>query len=327
MTVAAAAQPAAAAPAHQTPTPAAPQGAAPDAVAIAAPPVTFDVLSLNTFGLPKPLGKDIAERHSRIGRSIASYEVVGFQETFSRDSKHLAQGAALTGLSYHVHEPSNRRLLTSGLSTFSQYEIVESGFKPFVLGSHADALAEKGVSFSRIRVPGGGMIDVYNTHFQAAKDKADGALDKLWLKSMAQLFPGYDMPRDDIRAHDAQVLIDYVKANDAGHPVIILGDFNTREDQPVYRQLREALGLQDAFRESHPDDPGYTSDGLTNPYKDNPEARKRVDYIFYRPGANMDLQVLSSKLAFDQAVDGMFVSDHYGVETRFQLTPKAPAQP
>lgn len=296
-------------------------------MAIAAPPVTFDVLSLNTFGLPKPLGKDIAERHSRIGRSIASYEVVGFQETFSRDSKHLAQGAALTGLSYHVHEPSNRRLLTSGLSTFSQYEIVESGFKPFVFGSHADALAEKGVSFSRIRVPGGGMIDVYNTHFQAAKDKADGALDKLWLKSMAQLFPGYDMPRDDIRAHDAQVLIDYVKANDAGHPVIILGDFNTREDQPVYRQLREALGLQDAFRESHPDDPGYTSDGLTNPYKDNPEARKRVDYIFYRPGQNMDLQVLSAKLAFDQAVDGMFVSDHYGVETRFQLTPKQPAQP
>lgn len=289
--------------------------------------VEFDVLSLNTFGLPKPLGQAIAARHSRIGQAIGNYEVVGFQETFSADSKHLAKGAALAGLSFHVHAPAERRLLNSGLSTFSQYEIVETGFRPFSYGSHADALAAKGVSFSRIRVPGGGLIDVYNTHFQAARDKADGALDKLWLKAMAQIFPGYDMPRDQIRVHDAEVLIQYVKDNDAGHPLIVLGDFNTQENQPVYQQLRTALGLQDAFREANPSEPGYTSDGLSNPYKHDPDKRKRVDYIFYRPGETQTLKVLSSELAFDQAVDGLFVSDHYGVHTRFRLEPKPLSKP
>ncbi len=285
--------------------------------------VTFDVLSLNTFGLPKPLGEAIAERHSRIGKSLGSYEIAGLQETFSGESKHLAKGTALTGLTYHMHKPTESRLLNSGLTTFSRYEIVESGFKPFKFGSHADALAEKGVSFTRLKIPGGGMVDVYNTHFQAAKDKADGPLDRLWLKGMAQIFPGYDMPRDQIREHDAQVLIDYVKAQDKGYPVIIMGDFNTQDHQPVYDKLKQELGLQDSFRELNPTDPGYTSDGKTNPYKDDPAKRKRVDYVFYRPGENMELKALSSELAYDEAVDGMFVSDHYGVQTRFQLSPKA----
>lgn len=279
----------------------------------------FDVLSLNTFGLPQPIGKDVAERHSRIGKTIGSYEVIGFQEAFSKDSKHLAQGAALSGLSYHVHTPTDKRLLTSGLSTFSQYPIVASGFKPFTYGSHADALAQKGVSFSRLQLPDGSKVDVYNTHFQAATDKPKGPLDKLWMKSMAQIFPGYDMPREDIRRHNAQVLIDYVKQQDAGYPVIILGDLNTQEHQDILPLIKNELGLQDSFRESHGQDPGYTSDGKTNPYKDNPDKRKRVDYILYRSGQEQSLKVLSSQLAFDQAVDGMFVSDHYGVHTRFQL--------
>lgn len=282
----------------------------------------FDVLSLNTFGLPQPIGKEVAERHSRIGRAIGSYEVIGFQEAFSKDSKHLAQGAALSGLSYHVHTPTDKRLLTSGLSTFSQYPIVASGFKPFTFGSHADALAQKGVSFSRLQLPDGSKVDVYNTHFQAATDKPQGPLDKLWMKSMAQIFPGYDMPREDIRRHNAQVLIDYVKQQDAGHPVIILGDLNTQEHQDILPLIKNELGLQDSFREVHGQDPGYTSDGKTNPYKDNPDKRKRVDYILYRPGQEHTLKVVSSQLAFDQAVDGMFVSDHYGVHTRFQVVPK-----
>lgn len=319
------ARPQAAASAASAPAPKAATAATGDQVKIsgAGGPLEFDVLSLNTFGLPAPIGKDVGERHGRIGKAIGAYEIVSFQEAFSGESKELAKGAALTGLSYDIHKPADRRLLNSGLATFSQYEIVESGFKPFTYGSHADALAQKGVSFSRIKIPGGGMVDVYNTHFQAAKDHPRSKLDEVWFKGMAQIFPGYDMPRDEIRAHDAQVLIDYVKANDKGYPVLIMGDFNTQDSQPVYDTLKKELGLHDSFREANPEDPGYTSDGLTNPYKDKTDKRKRVDYIFYRPGEKMELKVQSSELAFNSAVDGMFVSDHYGVHTRFQLVPKA----
>lgn len=282
---------------------------------------TVDVLSLNTFGLPKPVGKDIAERHLRIGKSVGEYEIVGFQETFSKESKQLATGASLAGLSYHIHAPKEQRLLTSGLTTFSAYEIVESDFKPFHYSSHADSLAQKGVSFSRVKIPGVGLVDVYNTHFQAMKDKADGPIDHFLLKATSLVIPGFDMPRDEIRAHDAEVLLDLIKEKDQGHPILVLGDFNTQDQQPVYDMLLKA-GLKDSFHEANPNDPGYTSDGKTNPYKSNPENRKRVDYVFYRPGQETEVKVLSSKLAFDQAVEGMFVSDHYGVHTRFEFASK-----
>lgn len=284
--------------------------------------LTVDVLSLNTFGLPKPVGKDIAERHLRIGKSVGEYEIVGFQETFSKDSKNLAKGAALAGLSFNIYAPAEQRLLTSGLTTFSAYEIVESDFKPFQYSSHADALAEKGVSFSRVKIPGVGLVDVYNTHFQAMKDKADGPVDRFLLKATSWVIPGFDMPRDEIRAHDVQVLLDLIKEKDQGNPILVLGDFNTQDKQPVYDLLVKA-GLKDSFNEANPRDPGYTSDGKTNPYKSNPDNRKRVDYVFYRPGKETEVKVVSSKLAFNQAVEGMFVSDHYGVHTRFEFAAKS----
>jgi endonuclease/exonuclease/phosphatase family metal-dependent hydrolase len=286
-------------------------------------PITLDVLSLNTFALPAPLGKNIAARSERIGASLKGYQIVGLQETFSKDSRYLAVGAESAGISVERHAPTDRRLLNSGLTTLSAYEIVERDFRPFQYASHADALAQKGVSFTRIRLPEGQLIDVYNTHFQAMKDKANSAHEKLGLKIMGLLFSGYDMPRDDIRAHDAEVLQDFIAEKDQGHPVIVTGDFNTQESDPLYDTFKAASGLTDAFRELHPEDPGYTSDGKTNPYKSNPNNRKRVDYIFYRDGKDLNLTPVQSEVVFDKAIDGLFVSDHYGVHTRFELTPTA----
>ncbi len=282
----------------------------------------FDVLSLNIYALPAPLGKNIADRAERVGESLREYEIVGLQETFSKDSRYVAKGVASAGISVERYEPTQRRLLTSGLTTLSTYDIVETDFKAFTYASHADALAEKGVSFTRVRLPEGELLDVYNTHFQAMRDKADAPHEKLGLKIMSLLFSGYDMPRDDIRAHDAEVLKAFIEEKDAGHPVIITGDFNTQEHQELYQTLKNDLGVSDSFRELNPEAPGYTSDGKTNPYKDNPDKRKRVDYIFYRGGKSFDLKPVSSQVVFDEPVDGMFVSDHYGVHTRFQLTPK-----
>ena len=284
-------------------------------------PLTLDVLSLNTYALPAPLGKHIAERSARIGASLQGYHIIGLQETFSKDSRYLAIGSESAGIALQRHAPSDRRLLTSGLTTLSQYEIVEKDFRPFQYASHADVLAQKGVSFTRIRLPQGELIDVYNTHFQAMKDKADAPHEKLGLKIMGLFFSGYAMPRDDIRAHDAEVLRDFIAEKDEGNPVIVTGDFNTRESDVLYERLKTASGLSDAFRELHPEDPGYTSDGKTNPYKSNPNNRKRVDYIFYRDGQALDLTPVQSDVVFNKAIEGLFVSDHYGVHTRFTLTP------
>ena len=48
-----------------------------------------------------------------------------------------------------------------------------------------------------------------------------------------------------------------------------------------------------------------------------------MDYIFYRDGQHLDLKPIQSQVVFDKPVEGLFVSDHYGVHTRFQLLPKA----
>lgn len=291
-----------------------------------AKPLEIDVLSLNTFALPAPLGKNIAARSERIGQSLQGYEIVGLQETFSKDSRYLALGAESAGIHVNAYAPGERRLLNSGLTTLSSYEVVETDFKAFRYASHADALAQKGVSFTRIRLPEGQTLDVYNTHFQAMSDKADAFHEKLGLKIMGLLFAGYEMPRDTIRAHDAEVLKAFVDSKDAGHPVIITGDFNTQESDALYEVLKASLGVKDSFRELNPEDPGYTSDGKTNPYKSNPDKRKRVDYIFYRDGQDLSLKPVQAKVVFDQPIDGLVVSDHYGVHTRFELTAKSNAE-
>ncbi len=298
----------------------APQNASPSGKI---PPLEIDVLSLNTFALPAPLGKDIAARSERIGKSLAGYEIIGLQETFSKDSRYLAIGTESAGIQVSRYAPAERRLLNSGLTTLSTYDILESDFQAFSYASHADALAQKGVSFTRLQLPEGQILDVYNTHFQAMSDKAEAPHEKLGLKVMSLLFSGYDMPRDDIRAHDAEVLKAFVESKDAGHPVIITGDFNTQESDALYEVLKTSLGVSDAFRELNPEDPGYTSDGKTNPYKSNPDKRKRVDYIFYRDGQALDLKPVQSQVVFDQPIEGLMVSDHYGVHTRFVLQPKA----
>lgn len=194
--------------------------------------------------------------------------------------------------------PSAHRITNSGLAIFSKYEIVAQDFVPFKYASHADALAQKPRPFARLRLPGGELVDVYDTHFQAAKDKPHGAV--------------------------TQTLIDFVRQHDQGHPIFIMGDFNSPDQSEVYKTLVRELGLHDSFREVHPQAPGYTSDGALNPYKDNPESRKRIDYIFYRPGQDLDVHATQSEVAYNRAVDGIFVSDHFGVHTHFELSPQNP---
>ena len=94
----------------------------------------------------------------------------------------------------------------------------------------------------------------------------------------------------------------------------------TNDNSPIIPELIQALGLKDSFRELHPDDPGYTSDGVLNPIKGG-KSRSRLDYILYRPGKDVDVRPVLSQLAYNKP--GEYVSDHFGLHTRFELVKKA----
>lgn len=86
-------------------------------------------------------------------------------------------------------------------------------------------------------------------------------------------------------------------------PVIVTGDFNTGEDNPVQTQMRTA-GFRDTFRVLHPD----AKDIVTfNGWKPNPTGDK-IDYLFVEGATKVD----SAEIVRDRA-DGLWISDHMPV--------------
>jgi len=91
-----------------------------------------------------------------------------------------------------------------------------------------------------------------------------------------------------------------------GHHGVLAGDINAVETEPVVRRMCQSL--RDAWRELHPDEPGYTW-LRSNPYTegwDMPD--RRLDYVFVPPGA----ELRDVRLALDRP-DPVWPSDHCAI--------------
>lgn len=268
-----------------------------DAGAVATPvaSATLEMLTFNTFGKPGLLGKDEKRRMQLIGPAISGYDVVAMQETFTR---HSATMGKLSGFA-HQQWFDNGSLfkLGSGLYTVSRHSILETDFARFEKAKTWDWFARKGVAFTRLDVPGVGPVDIYNTHYQSVAKYGE------------------------IREHDNSVLEALVKRHDAGHPTFLMGDFNMKPGSPEFQDLMRRLSPRDGFREANPDEPGYTSEP-GNLYKKDDGAPKRIDYIFALPNADWDIRFDHAAVAMRELVDGVQLSDHYGVEARVTIRRK-----
>jgi hypothetical protein len=75
---------------------------------------------------------------------------------------------------------------------------------------------------------------------------------------------------------------------------------------------------QDAWATTHPADPGHTATPR-NPLRGEPGAPpqpgRRIDYIFVRcdEHGRPTLEIAGCELAFDEPVDGVWASHHFGV--------------
>ncbi|MBF2055167.1 MAG: endonuclease/exonuclease/phosphatase family protein [Candidatus Sericytochromatia bacterium] len=253
------------------------------------------LLSYNVWGLPGPLGTRRSERFARLGATLAPYDVVTLQGAFSDDIDVLKRSSEFK---YHMrHRNGSLTSLNSGLYTLSKYPVLTSDFQSFERCTGTDCLINKGVLMTRINHPQLGPVDIYTTHYQS----------------------NHTPVAERIRAEDNNLALQQLlERHSNDFPVIISGDFGFVPDQSEYRDLLQRLPLKDLYREKHPQQPGYTFDSA-NPYLKD-AVPQRNNYLFYLPKNNWQLQLAEAQLTHREPVDGLVLSNQYGVAARLRLT-------
>lgn len=270
------------------------------------PPTPFElsVLSYNTHGLRGSFTDDEPEvRFPAIGRLINGYDVVLLQEDFAY---HRSIEALATHPIRRRGSPQDRNWVAdllapivcgecgAGLSTL--IDLPEGS----LLGEHReayrdysgwfdsrkDAWVNKGLLALRVRLPGGAVVDVYNSHLDAGKKRK--------------------RRRDhDTRERQLAQLESAIRSFSGDGAVILAGDFNEREDRasPSLERFTTALGLRES--EARVAREGW---------------RPRCDYIFYRGDAGIEIELVDSGEAVEfQDESGRPLSDHPAIRARFRI--------
>jgi endonuclease/exonuclease/phosphatase family metal-dependent hydrolase len=137
----------------------------------------------------------------------------------------------------------------------------------------------------------------------------------------------YELHLEHVREEQALATARFVEdvvAERADLPVVLLGDLNAGPEAASLRFLtgRQSLAgtgvrYEDAWEAVHPGDPGHTFSPRNPlvPAGQMPlERGRRIDHIMIRSGAHGPLlDVTDCRLVFDEPVDGVWASDHFGV--------------
>lgn len=120
--------------------------------------------------------------------------------------------------------------------------------------------------------------------------------------------------------------------------VVVAGDMDAAPEAASLRFWRglQSLGgmsvrYQDAWEHAHPGEPGHTFT------PDNPmlaggtwplERGRRIDHLLVRCGSHgPTLDIPACSLLFDEPVDGVWASDHFGVTADLVVAPQPPVVP
>jgi endonuclease/exonuclease/phosphatase family metal-dependent hydrolase len=138
-----------------------------------------------------------------------------------------------------------------------------------------------------------------------------------------------------VRERQAMALTDLDARHRRTLPTIIAGDFNATPEAASIRYLRGLQSLENRSVHYHDaweiagDGPGYTwttenpnTRDVVNAVVRQPERHQRFDYVFigsWHQHRNAYCQVRSAAVAFDRPIDGVWVSDHYGLVVDVEL--------
>jgi endonuclease/exonuclease/phosphatase family metal-dependent hydrolase len=145
-----------------------------------------------------------------------------------------------------------------------------------------------------VRVPDGGMLDVYNTHL--------------------------GLGGEVVRQAQARRLLAWMDARPA-LPAILMGDLNARPGSPTVELL--STRLRSAHLHAHGCEPART---VPTPLRRGPAGAGSVlDYVF----VNHLVEVEAAAVAFDRPDPGdatLCPSDHYGLSVTVRCSPVAPGR-
>jgi endonuclease/exonuclease/phosphatase family metal-dependent hydrolase len=111
------------------------------------------------------------------------------------------------------------------------------------------------------------------------------------------------------REKSAALVLERIAARTPALPVVVTGDFNTGELNPVTQAMSRVL--RDTFRVLHPD---AKEVGTANQFKLGTIGGDKIDYIFVEPST----EVLAADI-IRTANDGRYPSDHFPVVARIRL--------
>jgi endonuclease/exonuclease/phosphatase family metal-dependent hydrolase len=148
----------------------------------------------------------------------------------------------------------------------------------------------------------------------------------------------YELQLEHVRERQALATARFVEdlvSDRPDLPVVLLGDLNADSDAASIRFLTgkqsragTSVRYEDAWAATHPDAPGHTfspRNPLVRAGEMPLERGRRIDYIMIRSGAHgPTLDVAECRLIFDEPVDGVWASDHYGLLADLQLPDHSP---
>lgn len=259
---------------------------------------TFRVATLNIWNRFGPWESRLVA--IRRAMQALAPDLVGLQEVVRLDpgqGDSLDQAAAIAdGLGYHTAYSRAHDEPWLGNAALSRWPIVAR--RTFEL-PRVGTDERRNLLFADVDAPFG-RVPFFVTHLNWRFD--DGHVREAQVREIAQCIESVVDPQ--------------------GFPAILVGDFNAEPESDEIRYLRGLTSLSAGRRVYFQDAFGLTggaSRGCTyvraNPWAaSSTEPDRRIDYVFVRGRDERSRGLpIGARVCFDQPVDGVFPSDHFGV--------------
>ena len=238
-------------------------------------------------------------------------DLAAFQEAIHHDD--YDQVPDLLGPGYHVAHQTRREADGSGISLASRWPLGEVHELDLQLTPRTrDFLSVALVAEVQAPPPVGALLFVNHK-------------------------PNFELHLEHERGLQAVATAGLVERLVAGRElhVVVAGDFDAVPDSASMRFWRGLQGLgdtsvcyRDAWEHTHPGEPGHTFSPENPLVADGTwplDRGRRIDHVLVRCAEHgPSLDITACTRAFDQPVDGVWASDHYGVVADLALAPPEP---
>jgi endonuclease/exonuclease/phosphatase family metal-dependent hydrolase len=253
------------------------------------------VLTLNIWNRQSPWEARV--ELIRSGIRELDPDLIGLQEVIAHDGKSQAD-EIVQGLDYHTAFGNAHDYgagVRFGNAVVSRWPIVRTEVMPLPQGTSNE---QRSLLFTEVASPYG-RIPFFVTHLN------------------------WKFHEGVIREAQVVAVAEHVKRETPidGLPPILVGDFNAQPEATEIRFLKglhslngKSFFMADCFEQAG-NGRGVTFDSTRNPFAAiTHEYPRRIDYIFVRgPDKHARGKPLAASVVFEEVIDGVAASDHYGV--------------